>query len=41
MTGDTGLVSGAPWVLGRKEDQETLTLMPGESHLAFTPLQLD
>lgn len=28
MTGDTGLVSGAPWVLGRKEDEESLTLMP-------------
>ncbi|KAM0793496.1 hypothetical protein ACM66B_000935 [Microbotryomycetes sp. NB124-2] len=28
MTGDTGLVAGAPWVLGRKEEEETLTLMP-------------
>ncbi|KAK4057692.1 hypothetical protein OIO90_001340 [Microbotryomycetes sp. JL221] len=28
MTGDTGLVAGAPWVLGRKEEEEALTLMP-------------
>lgn len=33
QTGDTGLVAGAPWVLGRKEAEEQLTLMPGPSTL--------
>jgi hypothetical protein len=29
QTGDTGLLAGAPWVLGRKEKEDQLTLMPG------------
>ncbi|KAK4705063.1 hypothetical protein P7C70_g1142, partial [Phenoliferia sp. Uapishka_3] len=28
QTGDTGIVAGAPWALGREEDQEDLTLIP-------------
>ncbi|KAL8283581.1 hypothetical protein RQP46_005376 [Phenoliferia psychrophenolica] len=28
QTGDTGLLVGAPWVLGREADEEALTLMP-------------
>ncbi|GAA5918793.1 hypothetical protein JCM1841_002738 [Sporobolomyces salmonicolor] len=28
QTGDNGLPAGAPWALGRKEDEEQLTLMP-------------
>ena len=28
QTGDTGLLVGAPWVLGREADEDALTLMP-------------
>lgn len=28
QTGDTGMLAGAPWVLGRKAKEESLTLMP-------------
>lgn len=31
QTGDNGIVSGAPWALGRKVKEEALVLMPGES----------
>lgn len=31
QTGDNGIPHGAPWALGRKEKEEELTLMPGES----------
>lgn len=29
QTGDTGMLAGAPWVLSRKANEESLVLMPG------------